>query len=70
MNAKTEPNGSRPVIQTVEIERVIADPAASDLLRFLCAKYLSRDPVDAAGELAYAARLFGQRADAMLGRQQ
>ena len=35
-------------MSTVEkITRTINDPAASDLLRFICAKSLARDPVDA-----------------------
>ena len=44
---------------TVEkITRTINDPAASDLLRFICVKSLSRDPVDAVNDLEYAAALF------------
>lgn len=46
---------------TVEINRTINDPAASDLLRFICAKSLGRDPVDAVNDLEYAAELFRKR---------
>ena len=46
-------------MSTVEkITRTINDPAASDLLRFICAKSLARDPVDAVNDLEYAAALF------------
>ena len=49
-----------------QIEAIVHDPSASDLLRFLCAKNLSRDPCDAASELEIAAGLFGELASARL----
>lgn len=43
-----------------KIEAIVNDNASSDLIRFVCAKMLQRDPVDAANELAYVAELFEQ----------
>lgn len=48
------------------IQYVANDKSASDLLRFICAKGLSKDPCDMAAELEYAANLFNKLADATL----
>jgi hypothetical protein len=49
-----------------QIQRIINDPAASDLLRFICMKNLHRDPIQAANELAVAAEVFAALADETL----
>ena len=43
-----------------KIKAIIDDPTASDLLRFICAKSLNRDVLDAAYDLELAADLFAQ----------
>ena len=51
------------------INQTINDPSASDLLRFICAKSLSRDAVDAVNDLEYAATLFRDRLTEVQGVQ-
>ena len=43
-----------------KIKAIIDDPTASDLLRFICAKSLNRDVLDAVYDLELAADLFAQ----------
>jgi hypothetical protein len=48
------------------IDEVLADPAASFLLKTALRSALCRDPVDAAHDSEILAQLLGQRCDALL----
>ena len=52
----------------LEIEKVLADPAASLWLKEALSSALDRDPVDAANDAEVLDQLLGRRCQEILGR--
>ena len=51
------------------VERILADPYASDWLKRALRSAVERDAVDAANDAAYLAELLGDRADEILAER-
>lgn len=52
---------------TPQMQRTLADPAASDWLKAAILSLIKRDACDAVADAKYLAKLFDARLDAMLG---